>query len=703
MQDFPKLLGAEARVGFTQMDRWLCFSAVKNNVADARKKAADTGFAECGASMHAVDQSLGGAADMHARFQEVYQQLLNTQALNLASEAGERQRKRLALTLYYLYGPKRACASLDNLYPHGKELPAMLADLGAVREKLAPRAAQHHYRSELATLAQSAVTRLGRSAVGRAVQHIKRGAGAVVRAVQEAAEAFSDLERYFYMLKPIFCLLGMIGFFYAGDSRVAALLNANGSATMALHVLFGQAAGLAFTRMYDVFAVMNSVKGYPFKAFYLSRVILNYLLNFFETFLPDSKKLWDRAGEMFLQGQSMSWKETGLSWVAGIARHLRNFGGATLNVQVATGAAIVEGGATAGAAAAGVFKDWCRLQAAALGVYAATLFPIQAFMKLGARLGQCIDYVAPGGLFGDVRAKAPFLFGLLEVAVMVASGNVAYVMLRLLEFACTEFHSAKTSEAVRSVCAQRAEKYRTVLMLFRSFARVWAFFASGGVTAMLEVLSMLMGEGLGDTFQSVCIGELPHDKEAFQKLHDTAKADLNITTRAFQDSGDAEDRGTLERLAAAHNAHLAALKEKHAWRNFVANRSSPGSSPPPPGAELLQSQATTSLGLAEQKMGEAERVLRQAMASLGLTGPGVPQKTSTMSLADKKAALDAAAHSVRKDLGQQVWEKHHARIEGHNLNRALIEDGLILWTGSPNKWLTWIFEEHAPMAPPIHV
>jgi UDP-sugar pyrophosphorylase len=57
MQDFPKLLGAEARVGFTQMDRWLCFSAVKNNVADARKKAADTGFAECGAS---------GEADMYS-------------------------------------------------------------------------------------------------------------------------------------------------------------------------------------------------------------------------------------------------------------------------------------------------------------------------------------------------------------------------------------------------------------------------------------------------------------------------------------------------------------------------------------------------------------------------------------------------------------------------------------------------------------
>jgi UDP-sugar pyrophosphorylase len=57
MQDFPKLLGPEARVGFTQMDRWICFSAVKNNIADAKKKAMDTGFSECASS---------GEADMYS-------------------------------------------------------------------------------------------------------------------------------------------------------------------------------------------------------------------------------------------------------------------------------------------------------------------------------------------------------------------------------------------------------------------------------------------------------------------------------------------------------------------------------------------------------------------------------------------------------------------------------------------------------------
>lgn len=50
MQDFPKLLEPSAKVGFTQMERWMCFSAVKNNIVDAAKKSKDTGFAESGSS-----------------------------------------------------------------------------------------------------------------------------------------------------------------------------------------------------------------------------------------------------------------------------------------------------------------------------------------------------------------------------------------------------------------------------------------------------------------------------------------------------------------------------------------------------------------------------------------------------------------------------------------------------------------------------
>lgn len=34
MQDYPRLLGPDAKVGFTQLERWMAFAAVKNNVAD---------------------------------------------------------------------------------------------------------------------------------------------------------------------------------------------------------------------------------------------------------------------------------------------------------------------------------------------------------------------------------------------------------------------------------------------------------------------------------------------------------------------------------------------------------------------------------------------------------------------------------------------------------------------------------------------
>ena len=46
MQDFPKLFDASVPVGFTEVERWLCFSAVKNNPADALVKYNKTGFAE---------------------------------------------------------------------------------------------------------------------------------------------------------------------------------------------------------------------------------------------------------------------------------------------------------------------------------------------------------------------------------------------------------------------------------------------------------------------------------------------------------------------------------------------------------------------------------------------------------------------------------------------------------------------------------
>ena len=46
MQDLPKLLDAKAKVGFTEFERWMCFSAVKNSIEGGAEKQKKTGFAE---------------------------------------------------------------------------------------------------------------------------------------------------------------------------------------------------------------------------------------------------------------------------------------------------------------------------------------------------------------------------------------------------------------------------------------------------------------------------------------------------------------------------------------------------------------------------------------------------------------------------------------------------------------------------------
>ena len=62
MQDYPRLLAPGARVGFTQLDRWIAFSPAKNNANDAAKKAAAGGPPEsassCEADMYSANARL---------------------------------------------------------------------------------------------------------------------------------------------------------------------------------------------------------------------------------------------------------------------------------------------------------------------------------------------------------------------------------------------------------------------------------------------------------------------------------------------------------------------------------------------------------------------------------------------------------------------------------------------------------------------
>ena len=50
MQDLPLILKPDARVGYIEMERFLCFSAAKNNLQDALSKYQETGFPESASS-----------------------------------------------------------------------------------------------------------------------------------------------------------------------------------------------------------------------------------------------------------------------------------------------------------------------------------------------------------------------------------------------------------------------------------------------------------------------------------------------------------------------------------------------------------------------------------------------------------------------------------------------------------------------------
>lgn len=63
MQDYPKLLiGRNAKVGFTQMERFMSFSAVKNNLKDAVVKLSKTGFSE---------SALSGESDIYSTNRQI--------------------------------------------------------------------------------------------------------------------------------------------------------------------------------------------------------------------------------------------------------------------------------------------------------------------------------------------------------------------------------------------------------------------------------------------------------------------------------------------------------------------------------------------------------------------------------------------------------------------------------------------------------
>ena len=141
----------------------------------------------------------------------------------------------------------------------------------------------------------------------------------------------------------------------------------------------------------------------------------------------------------------------------------------------------------------------------------------------------------------------------------------------------------------------------------------------------------------------------------------------------------------MQKFNTAHNAHINAVQQKYAWRDFIKARHGPiiprsTSDDFPPGVEVLQSYSTQMLQMAERKMADAQDWYHQAITSLGLTSLGIggdadaaahfkshQKQWETEKTQYAQPDLDKAQGHIRQDLSHKVWEAHHARIPTNNL------------------------------------
>lgn len=105
MQDFPRLFKHGAKVGFTKYDRWLCFTTVKNNLEDARKKSA---------ALQPPDCSFSCEADIYTNSLKLL--LLAGRAVAEKAPAVEAEVSQLSVDTEFL-GIKKSLAPLVVLLP----------------------------------------------------------------------------------------------------------------------------------------------------------------------------------------------------------------------------------------------------------------------------------------------------------------------------------------------------------------------------------------------------------------------------------------------------------------------------------------------------------------------------------------------------------------------------------------------------------
>lgn len=628
-------------------------------------------FSDCGGEMRRVEKSFRGKKDQNAKYKAVFQELV------APDDHATPSKRRIALILYYLYGPAGACASFDSLYPHGQAMQEMLRDLSEVREKLAPVAAQVHHRTTIVSLAQTGLTRLGRTYMGHAFRAAKSHTKNAVRKVLNLAQKFMDLQFYFSFLKPVFCLLAFAGFFFFSEGNaVKKIVAVHGLEATVLHLLFGKLTSQAFTCLHEVYITMTSISAKNTeKALYLVNVIWRYLLGFLEKCLPESKKLWEGAIAAYHSGK------------------FAGFTGYFLQKLPYVGS--VAGTAT------GIFQDYKNAEALTLSAMALNLMPLQAFVTLGTKVGECVKYVAPGGAFGGLHADAPFFLRLLEICVMVWLGNTTYVFLRFMEFLCREFHAERTSKEVKDVCAERAEKYRYTLMFLGTAQRIFAFFATGGIQTLLEALSTLLTEGLEDSFRTVCMGEL-HVPQLADTVgtngagHETiqrgrinqSRLDRNLPAREVLLT---DDEKAFEKFYTEHNEYVSKIMKRNEWKGpqetwnriFGATKDSLDQ-----GDHItMRGNATVEGMAAPGNVAQAVHISKVRNATVeGMTPPGnvALAASAAKNLEVARESAEEAKKNLEKlqEMRKNVLQEQHKRIaEGHGLTSQIAKETERAFTG----------------------
>jgi hypothetical protein len=547
---------------------------------------------------------------------------------------------QLALLLYYLYGPHKACSSFEWLYPHGAKLRGFVEDLARMRDHLSPQSARKHMQWGVSRLAHGLVTRLGRQrGVHATLHYAKKGVKTVVRSVARFGSMLSQASFWITALKPVICLIGLVVTYYGGfdNKGLTNVITAMGWSRSIVHVLLGDAAGKAMLQISDLYNVLKSMKDSTGvdQVLFFGFSVLNYLKEFLTRFLPHSYDVWNKfmaisdatqmAG-LFTKGISMFWA------------------GETSNIA-----------STAGASA--------RVAAGVLGVIA---LPIEAFARLGYHVVSVAQYVSGG-------ENMPFYLNALVMFYMAWQGNYAYIVLKFMEYSCTVYHSGSHAQ---QECKDRVAGYRRLLNFLSSVQFVYKFFFGGLLSEFIQHVAILLREPLSTSFRTLCIGEITQPDLAVMRketlvnmgyteeeahLHTMKDLSFEEVTgfpdpdkffsfsfprkdyRKYVETQKSED--LFLKVVETHNAEVALAKYEHSWQHLLHQHK-----------EYTPEKETE--GVLQSQVQRARMYLRDAAHAY-------EKELEAFGTDLRKLRSDVAVHKdqiLTADQVTKMWQSHYANV-----------------------------------------